>query len=52
MKNMDIIEQAAKRLAELRQSGIDVPGNPAAAVPEAVTKASTVAAQSAGMHSV
>ena len=30
---MDIIEQAAKRLAELRQSGVEVPGN-SAAVPE------------------
>ncbi|MDO9271876.1 MAG: XrtA-associated tyrosine autokinase [Rugosibacter sp.] len=37
---MDIIEQAAKRLAELRQSGIDVPGNSAAAIPEAAAIAS------------
>jgi protein-tyrosine kinase len=40
VKKMDIIEQAAKRLAELRQSGIDVPGNSAAAIPEAAAIAS------------
>lgn len=51
MKNMDIIEQAAKRLAELRQSGIDVPGTPTVDVPEAVANASTAAAQP-GMYSV
>lgn len=48
---MDIIEQAAKRLAELRQSGIDVPGNPAAAIPEVTAIVSEPsAAQSAEKH--
>ncbi|AJP48835.1 protein tyrosine kinase [Rugosibacter aromaticivorans] len=37
---MDIIEQAAKRLAELRQSGVDVPGNPVEKVPEVKASAS------------
>jgi len=40
VKNMDIIEQAAKRLAELRQSGIDVPGSSTEAVPEVAAIAS------------
>lgn len=43
---MDIIEQAAKRLAELRQSGIEVPGGHAADAPKAPSIGSEPAAGS------